>query len=453
MIALPAWRMAASSADGWVEVGFSPSLMGLALLALAAACFGAFTAASLLVYSPAKLQMRLPSGLRERVTSELDARDPEYQIVARLWALVGLIGAFLAIQAAVTGEAAVWAFAAFAAAGLLACGVLPAAVAEARAESVLLFGLPVLRASWILLRWPLVVPIRALTSGVLRALRIREDPATDRGEIAEEVMAAVSDTVANEDLADEERLWIGNIIEMKDRHVSQIMTPRTDMVCMQKDMPLREAVALALREGFSRFPVYAETLDDVVGVFYVKDALRLAQKPEHGPATDPSAAVSTMMREPCFVPETMDVPQLLRRFKTDRLHVAIVLDEYGGTAGMVSIEDILEEIVGDIEDEYDEDAGESDEERVDILEEGRIIEVPGRTAVDDVNEMLDLHLPEDGDYDTIAGFVISHQNRIPEPGEVIEISGVTFEVLAADDRRITRVRITAPERAPAERHG
>ena len=437
----------------FVEFAFAPLQLLMALLSFVVACFGAFSAASLLVYSPSKLQMRLKNGRGEALVRELESRDPEYQVVARLCALGGLLGAFFAVQTGISADGAPWAYAVLGGVALLFCGVLPAAVAETRAEATLLLSLPLLRAVLLLVRWPLVLPMRALTRGALRILRIREEPTTDRGEIAEEVLAAVNDSVEDDDLADEEKRWIGNIIELKDRHVSEIMTPRTDIVAMAQDLPLQDAVALALAHGFSRYPVYAETVDDVVGVFYVKDALQLAQPGTAGAPVDRAAAVRTMMREPFFVPETMGVPELLRRFKTDRLHMAIVLDEYGGTAGLISIEDILEEIVGDIDDEYDAADDASAEEQVVVIEPGRVVEIPARLPVDEINHLLGTELKEDGDYDTIAGFVISHQNRIPMIGETLSADGVEFKVLAADDRRISRLRLTVLHPASADHDG
>ena len=142
--------------------------------------------------------------------------------------------------------------------------------------------------------------------------------------------------------------------------------------------------------------------------------------------------------------------KLLRRLQADKVHLAVVLDEYGTTAGLVSVEDVLEEIVGDIDDEYDAD-GEVEPELVQIVERGHIVEIPGRLSVDEVNRLLELELPDDGDWETVAGFVIHHANRIPARDESLVIDGVEFKVLVGDDRRIERLRVTVPNDEPAKR--
>jgi CBS domain containing-hemolysin-like protein len=205
-------------------------------------------------------------------------------------------------------------------------------------------------------------------------------------------------------------------------------------------------VRVALQHGFSRYPVYRERVDDIAGIFFGKDALRLLQA--EGDAQKP---VETMMRPPLFVPESMGVAQLLRRFQADKVHIAIVLDEYGTTAGVVSVEDVLEQIVGDIADEYDAaDAAAGAGEQIAVVEAGRVVDVPGRTTVEEVNELLGTELPEDGDFETIAGLVIHHTNRIPALDELIQVDGVEFRVLQADDRRIGRLRVTAPSPETAD---
>jgi CBS domain containing-hemolysin-like protein len=248
-------------------------------------------------------------------------------------------------------------------------------------------------------------------------------------------MAAVSDSVDEDALADDEKAWIGNIIGLKDQQVSTIMTPRPDMIAIQADTPLREAVRIAQEHGFSRYPIYREKADEITGLFFAKDALRHMH---HG--ADADQPVQTLMRPALFVPESMPVPQLLRRMQAEKIHLAIVLDEYGTTSGLVSVEDVLEEIVGDIHDEYDAD-GETEALQVEILEQGRAAEVPGRMTVSQLNEKLALGLSQDGEWETVAGYVIHHANRIPAPGEALTIEGVEFRVVAGDARKIERLRV------------
>ncbi len=420
-------------------------MLALTLGCLCISTLGALGSSSLAVYSPTKLRTRQPGEAGEALVDQLEAREREYRVVARFYLVGGLVGALLSLQTGVDAQSEGWALGAMVVLALLMCGSLPSAVADAQAEATLLRILPVLRGGHLVLRWPLVLPVLAMTSGFMRLLRIRNEPSNDPEEIAEEVMAAVSDSVHEDALADEEKAWIGNIVGLKDLQVSTIMTPRPDIVAIQADTPLRAAVQLALEQGFSRYPVYLDKVDEITGLFFVKDALRLLQAEAAG-----DAPVQSMIRAPLFVPESMPVPQLLRRLQADKVHLAVVLDEYGTTAGLVSVEDVLEEIVGDIDDEYDAD-GEVEPELVQIVERGHIVEIPGRLSVDEVNRLLELELPDDGDWETVAGFVIHHANRIPARDESLVIDGVEFKVLVGDDRRIERLRVTVPNDEPAKR--
>ncbi len=417
-----------------ISLEVDPGQLLLAGLSLAVATMGSVTAAALLVYSPTKLTRRLDNGQRDAVIEELRKRDGEYQAIARILGVSAAIAGFLLMLEAVQGEPV--AVSLFAVLTLFLCGMLPGAIAEPQAERIVLRVLPALRFLRGLLGYPLMLPLRITMRWILRALRIREHPPSDPEEIADEIMAAVTDSATENALADEERQWIGNIVELKDLRVSEAMTPRTDIVALEAGTSLSAAIQRAIETGHSRYPVYEEKVDNVLGVFYAKDALRLSQ---NGNQAGTDAPVRTLLREPLFVPETMGVVELLRKFKSSKVQIAIVLDEYGGTAGLISIEDIMEEIVGDISDEYDLE----EEEPIKVVEEGRVLEISGRTRVDDVNHRLHTGMSENGDYDTIAGYVFSHLGRIPKVGETFQLDGVEFNVLRADDRRLGRLRVAA----------
>lgn len=424
-----------------------PAAVALAALGLAA--FGALAAASLIGYSPTLLDQHLEHTDRpDRAarTAEVAGRDTEYLIVATLYTAAGWALGLHAVQACT--EAAVPALAVFVAAMALFAGSLPVAVAQVRAEPTLLAVLPAVRAGWYALRWPLVLPLWWVTKMLLAALRLGGSKRPDSAEVQRQVIAAVADSVTENALADDERTWIGNIVGLKDRQVSTLMTPRADIVGLPESMPAREAVAKAQEQGFSRYPVYRERIDVVVGVFYVKDALRLL----HADATTlADSRVGTMMREPLFVPETMGAAQLLRRFQAGNQHMAIVLDEYGTTSGLATVEDLIEAIVGDIADEYDSPGTDAPPEpQIEVVEAGRIVEAPARTTVAEVNSLLGTELPEEGDWETVAGLVIAKCSHIPIAGETVVIDGVEFRVLAADERRIQRLRITVAEPQPAQ---
>lgn len=431
---------------------FDPLLMVVAAASLAISALGGIGAASLLTYSPSKLVLR-SGAAGERLAAELESRDADYQVVARTYVVGGLAGAVVAVAGGVSENVSAGALVLLGLVALFVCSVLPAAIAQRRAEANLVRCLPLLRIGRLVL-WPVVTPIRVLTGAALRVLRIREEPSTDPDEIAEDVVAAVSDTVSEDALEDEEKRWIGNIVNLKGQQVSEIMTPRTDIVAFAASIPLRDAVAEALRHGFSRYPVYRDRIDEIIGIFFVKDALPLALGAAAGTqgALDPAAPVERLVREPFFVPETMDVAELLEQFRSRHMQMAVVLDEYGGTAGIASIEDALEEIVGDIADEYDapkgapEDAGKT----VAVAPDGRSAEIPARMRVDELNRLLGTSLPEDGDYETAAGLVTSNLNRIPATGEVHTIADAEFHVLAADDRRVHRLRVVSLQQQPGD---
>ena len=229
---------------------------------------------------------------------------------------------------------------------------------------------------------------------------------------------------------EEEQEMIENVLELSERHADEIMTPRTDLIAVEVHADLPTVLATIKQAGHSRIPVYEENIDTIVGLIYAKDLLA-----EVGREAD-DFSLRARMREAYFVPESKPLRSLLHEFQNQKLHIAIVLDEYGGTAGIVTLEDILEELVGEITDEYEETPPESIREIDD-----RTIEVDARTYVDDLNDQYDLDLPEDEDYDTVGGFVFSRLGYIPKNGEHFEYENLTFTIASAEPRRIKRIRI------------
>lgn len=422
----------------------SPYLvLALAAVSLLVAAFGAHAGASLLLYSPTKLarrgKQRDANGEgHSDLTTDLQTHSREYDFLAWTATLVGVAGA---LPPLITAEQQFgWTIYIGPALFLLFfCVALPIALAKSKAERIVLITLPALRIARWLLHFPVLLPLMAVTRWTLRAMRV-PDTARTPEEIADEILAAVTDSATENALEEEERHWIENIVELKDLRVSEAMTPRTDIVALEASIDLQEAVQRAIETGFSRYPVYEDKVDHVVGVFYAKDALaRLSNGAVR------SVEVRELMRKPLFVPESMGVSELLQRFKATKLHMAIVLDEYGGTAGLISIEDILEEIVGDMSDEFDAE----EEEAIVVLTENRVVEISGRVRVDEVNEALDCEIPENPEYDTVAGFVFTKLGKIPQAGEMVTVDEIQFEILQSDDRRIHRMRMTLPEPSPA----
>ena len=432
-----------------IAATLSPLHLAISLLAAALAGFGMLAAACLIGYSPTLLSQLLEEEQRsdraERDT-EIAGRDTQYLVVAMVYVAIGWTAGLWSLLHAADAPTRPWAVATFVLGMLLVAGSLPVAVAQVRAERTLLGLLPFVRTGWWLLRWPLVVPLLAVTRLCLELFRLRSTKKANTAEVQRQVMAAVADSMTGTALAQEERTWIGNIVGLKDLQVSTVMTPRPDIVAFEQSTPLRDAVLQALEHGFSRYPVYRERIDEVVGVFYVKDALRLLRGDD-----DAKVDVASMMREPLFVPETMGAAQLLRRFQAGNQHMAIVLDEYGTTAGLTTVEDLIEEIVGDISDEYDHpQEADAQEEQMVVVEAGRVLEVPARATVAEINEQLGTDLPEEGDWETVAGLVIAKCNHIPTVDETVVVEGVEFRVLAADERRVHRLRATLLHPEPAE---
>lgn len=437
--------------DPWV-VSITPIYALTAIAAAVVGSCGAIAAGSLIGYSPARLSQLLDERRRpdkDKLVQELAARGREYFIVATIFAGLGCVLGLLALDSAVDPGTYPWALGTWAALMLFLAGSLPGAIAVNRSEGAVLLTLPLLRAGWYLLRWPLVLPLHGLTSLTVRALRLQREQADNTAEVQKQVMAAVADNVDEAELAGAERTWIGNIIALKDQQVSTVMTPRPDIIALPESISLHEALEQALEHEFSRYPVYRERIDEVVGIFYIKDALRLMQQGKKQMTETPLRA---LLRDPLFVPETTSTAQLLHRVQAGNQHMAIVIDEYGTTVGLATVEDLVEEIVGEIEDEYDPPTSEqAEEEQIRVIEEGRVLEIPARTSVQDLNRMLDSQLSDEGDWDTVAGLVINSCNRIPRPGETVVIGDCEFRVLEADERRVHRLRVTVI--APAEAEG
>jgi putative hemolysin len=294
---------------------------------------------------------------------------------------------------------------------------------------------------------PALELLNVLRRSLLRVVNVKER--TERSmEIAEEIYDVVSESDREEDLDAGEREMIESVVELRATEVSEIMTPRTEIIGVPATASLREAARLAAESSHSRMPVFEETIDRVTGVFFTKDLLPLLQSKDFD--LD-GAIIGSLARKPWFLPETKKVHELLQDFRREKQHMALILDEYGGTAGLVTLEDVLEEIVGPIQDEYDEDEIVEPFRR---LADGRV-EVDASMSVFDANEELGLELPEGEDFDTLGGFVFSSLGKVPANGERFDHAGIGFEVLEADDRRIHRLRITLPSdgHVPSTGHG
>ncbi len=248
-----------------------------------------------------------------------------------------------------------------------------------------------------------------------------EGPFASEAELRELVDLAEASQVIESD----ERQMIHSVFELGDTLVREVMVPRTDVVFIERYKTLRQAMSLALRSGFSRIPVVGENLDDVVGFAYMKDVVKRVFDKHEAEQTE---RVESVMRSVLYVPDSKPVDELLKEMQASRKHVAIVVDEYGGTAGLVTIEDLLEEIVGEITDEFD--AAEVDVER---LSSG-VLRVNSRFPVDDLGELTGIEI-EDDDVDSVGGLIAKHLGRVPIAGSIVEVDGLRFEAEAPSGRR------------------
>lgn len=286
------------------------------------------------------------------------------------------------------------------------------------------------------------------TGGIWRGLRAlifgdeQAEPLRDQlEELIEEHEAEVARPIAG-DLAPIERQMLRNLLHFGERDAGDVGVPRADMVCVEEKTPFAEVVALFAEAGHSRLPVYRETLDAVVGMVHVKDVFNILATDAPRPAD-----VSTLIRQPLYVPQSMGVLDLLARMQSSHTHLAIVVDEYNGTEGLVTIEDLVEEIVGEIEDEHDE----APVALLVPLEDG-IWEADARAELEDVGEMIDPRLAEvEEDVETLGGLAFVLAGHVPEAGEVLSHpSGWTLEILEADPRRVARLRLHPPVEAADE---
>ena len=237
----------------------------------------------------------------------------------------------------------------------------------------------------------------------------------------------------------EEEQMINAVIELGDRRLHEVMVPRIDIVALSAAASLEAAVDTIVEEGHSRVPVYEESIDEVIGILYAKDLL-----PFLNSSSGPRPTVRSIMRAPLFAPESMSIDDLLHDFQRKKVHIAIVLDEYGGTAGLVTIEDLLEEIVGEIQDEYD-----VEEPMVVRLSETEL-RIDGRVAVDELADLFDMsiELEDEDEYDTVGGLVFHRIGRVPVPGDQIEVDGLRLTVETTDGRRVGKVLAVRERPAP-----
>jgi putative hemolysin len=292
--------------------------------------------------------------------------------------------------------------------------------------------------------------LKPLTAALRRLGAVRRPPATaadaaedlrERTDTDPEPAPRQTEEEQHELREGEARELLRSLVEFRETMVREVMTPRPDIVAIEADATIGDLLRVARDQQYSRLPVFTDTLDNIVGIISIKDLILVD-------TADQSAPLTPLIRAAHFVPETKLVPELLAEFQRKRIQAAMVVDEYGGTAGLVTVEDLLEEIVGEIRDEYDT-------ELEPIVDEGDGVYVfSGRTHVRELGERLKIEVEGDG-YETVGGYVLSHVGRVPAVGETFEMDGLSLEVLEAERRRINRVRVrrSLTEAAASEQGG
>src|SRR3954447_21167974 len=283
---------------------------------------------------------------------------------------------------------------------------------------------------------PLVRLLTFVTTTISRALGAGE---MDSSQMSTQELKFIVERGGEQGILEaEEEQMINAVIELGDRRVHEVMIPRIAIAALPATSTMEEAIDKVVEEGHSRVPVYEESVDEVIGILYAKDLLPFLKG---NAASRPS--LRSLLRTPVFVPESMSIDDLLHEFQRRKVHIAIVLDEYGGTAGLVTIEDLLEEIVGEIQDEYD-----VEEPMVVRLSESEA-RVDGRADIDDLVELfdIDLGLDDDDEYDTVGGLIYHRIGGVPSPGDQVDVDGLQLTVESTDGRRVGKVLVV---RRPAE---
>lgn len=393
---------------------------------LLVAAFFSLSEAVLTTIGPARAEKALGEGQRQ--FKEL-AHHPERVHYALV---LGKFGALLAAATLVGGaldRAGVmsWGIPLFVVLAILVVEIAPRSMAMYRARA--LAG-PLLR---VLSPWLFVLrPVTTAFEKLAHLVRPRSDqPEPAPNTVSEEDLALMIDVgVRQGTLTDFKERILHSVFEFGDTIVREVMVPRTDVVAASTDISYDELLKLVVEEGHSRIPVYRGSIDEIVGVFYAKDLL------EHlGRLDARNFAIEKLVREAFFVPETRAINELFTDMQRQRVHMAVVVNEFGGTAGIVTLEDIFEEFFGEIQDEYDDE-----EAPIVALGEDRYL-VDARISVDEVEELFDVEFPEDDNYDTLGGFITTELGRVPDPGQEFTKLGLRFRVQQATPKRVERVEI------------
>ncbi len=393
---------------------------------------------SLRLFSRAKLQEAFKSINKEKLTEALVENTEEFILSCSVYRLILNIVILLLISklfiSGAVGTLVLVDYVMIFIIGAVILGVfelaLPHTWAKYKAEIILsrtYRSLVVLTA----VTGPILVWLKLYDKVIRRLAGIVEStPLQQQEEKQEEFLTDLEQQKIEGVFDEEEQEMIENVLELSDTTADEIMTPRTDIVAVEVNSSLEKILETINAAGHTRLPVYEENIDNILGFIYAKDLLgQIGKRAE-------DFNLREKLRKPYFVPESKPLRTLLHEFQNQKLHIAVLLDEYGGTTGIVTLEDILEELVGEIADEYEQTPA-APIKTID----SNTVEVDARTYVDDLNDQFELNIPEDEDYDTIGGFVFSHLGYIPKSGISFDYENLKFVIISAEARKIERIKI------------
>jgi putative hemolysin len=377
-----------------------------------------------------RLRQRAAAGASRAARAERMLAIPQVTLATTLvGANLALLVAVLAVGLEISerGHSLLWA-PLFTVPPLLVLGhLVPKAIVQAHADKLIDVVANPLRLMSFVLR-PIVAVVGGYASLVTKITRTdRKKAFVTRDELA--LLIESEPETDKPEIGADEREMIANVFELSEYKVGELMVPLSEVTALPEDAPIAEAALEIADKQHSRMPIYRSRVDDVIGIVHVFDILQAATKAE-------AKTVGALAHPPTYVPETMKASDLMVQLQAEQTHVAIVVNEYGSAVGICTIEDLLEMVVGDIDDEYDTEASHIRNERPGVWR------VEARTSVARLNAELDLGLPESEDYETIAGLLIEKFRRIPDRGETLALAGLVIEVVAATDRAIEAVRIT-----------
>ncbi|MBW8017849.1 MAG: HlyC/CorC family transporter [Planctomycetes bacterium] len=406
--------------DGWAII-FICLFTGLSL-------FFSLNGFSLSMFSRIKMQDALKSRNKEALFDRFIAKQESLLLTCALFAVIANVAAVVMLGSLFSPAASIFFFLTAVVIIEIFCVAIPYSWAKYTSDFILSRTCRTLLLFAYIAK-PLLYIYRLHDTLAMRLAGVSQT-APDQDERQEELLSVVEQGIIEGVVDKEEMEMIENVLELSDSTADEIMTPRTDLIAINVKESLEGVLETISAAGHSRIPVYEDNIDNIIGLVYAKDLLAEIGKDLSG------FKLTDKIRDAYFVPETKPLRDLLHEFQKKKLHIAVVLDEYGGTAGIVTIEDILEELVGEIVDEYEE----TPQQEFNKIDE-TTVEIDARMHIDDLNEEFDISLPEEEDYDTAGGFVFSHLGYIPKTGETFEHKGLKFTITEAETRRINRIKI------------